>query len=80
MFNMKKCKNYNMKTEFEKPRDFDFTVNRVCPRVINGTRQTVLVPAGTFSLFGVSVIEARSICKKISSTTNYICTANLITE
>ncbi|MEQ2961421.1 hypothetical protein AAAZ63_05960 [Bacteroides xylanisolvens] len=77
---MKKCKNYNMKTEFEKLRDFDFTVNRVCPRVINGTRQTVFVPAGTFSLFGVSVIEARAICKKISSTTNYICTANLITE
>lgn len=69
-----------MKTEFEKLRDFDFTVNRVCPRVINGTRQTVFVPAGTFSLFGVSVIEACAICKKISSTTNYICTANLITE
>lgn len=79
---MKNCKNprYNMKTEFEKPRDFDFTVNRVCPRVINGTRQTVLLPAGTFSLFGVSAIEATAICKKISSTTNYICTAHLITE
>lgn len=77
---MKKCKNYNMKTEFEKPRDFDFKVNRVVPRFINGTRETILVPVGFFSLFGVSVIEARAICKKISSTTNYICTANLITE
>jgi len=75
---MKKPKNYNMKTEFEKPRDFDFTVNRVCPRVINGTRQTVLVPAGAFSLFGVSVLEANAICKKISSTSNYVCSCKLI--
>lgn len=77
---MKKPKNYNMKTEFEKPRDFDFEVTRVVPRIVNGTRETILVPAGFFSLFGVSVVEARAICKKISSTTNYICTAHLITE
>ena len=75
---MKKCKNYNMKTEFEKPRDFDFNVFMVRPRVINGVRETVLVPAGSFSLFGISVLEANSICKKISSTTSYICTADLM--
>ena len=48
---MKISKNsrYNMKTEFEKPRDFDFSVQRVHPRIINGVRQTVLVPAGSFS-------------------------------
>lgn len=44
----------NMKVEFERPRDFDFTVNRVFARVIDGKRQTVLVPAGSFSLFGTT--------------------------
>ena len=75
---MKKCK--NLKERFEEPRDFDFTVARVHPRVINGVRQTVLVPAGSFSLFGISVLEARSICKKISSTRDYICSTRLITD
>lgn len=82
MFNMNNPKNsrYNMKTEFEKPRDFDFTVSRVVPRVVNGVRQTLLVNAGSFSLFGVSVIEARAICRQISSTSNYVCTEHLITD
>lgn len=78
MFNMKKPKNYNMKTEFERLRDFDFSVCLVNPRVINGVRQTVLLPAGSFSLFGITVVEARSICKKISSTSKYVCSCKLI--
>ena len=78
MFNMKKCK--NLKERFEEPRDFDFTVARVHPRVVNGVRQTVLVPAGSFSLFGISVLEARAICRKISSTRDYICSTRLITD
>lgn len=79
---MKNCKNprYNMKTEFEKPRDFDFLVYMVYPRVIDGVRETVLVPSGSFSLFGISVVEARAICKKISSTSKYICTTKLISN
>lgn len=82
MFNMKISKNsrYNMKTEFEKPRDFDFSVQRVHPRIINGVRQTVLVPAGSFSLFGISVLEAQAISRKISSTRDYVCISRLITE
>lgn len=80
MFNMKNSKKYNMKTEFEKPCDFDFLVKRVHPRVINGVRETVLVPAGSFSLFGISVLEAQSISRKISSTRDYICVTRLITE
>lgn len=75
---MKKPKNYNMKTEFEKLRDFDFTVSMVLPRVINGVRQTVLLPAGSFSLFGVTVVDACAICKKISSTSKYVCSCKLI--
>lgn len=67
-----------MKVEFERPRDFDFTVNRVFARVIDGKRQTVLVPAGSFSLFGISLLEARAICNKISCTAHYICTSHLI--
>lgn len=78
MFNMKNRK--NLKEMFEELRDFDFTVNRVHPRVVNGKRQTVLFPAGSFSLFGITVIEATAICKKISSTRDYICTAHLITD
>lgn len=77
---MKRCEKYNMKTEFEKLRDFDFIVNRVHPRVINGVRQTVLLPAGNFSLFGITVLEAQAISRKISSTRDYICTTTLITE
>lgn len=68
----------NMKVEFERPRDFDFTVNRVFARVIDGKRQTVLVPAGSFSLFGIFLLEARAICNKISCTAHYICTSHLI--
>lgn len=79
---MKKCKKplSNMKIQFEELHDFDFTVNRVHPRVINGVRQFVLLPAGSFSLFGITVLEARAISKKISSTADYICTEHLITE
>lgn len=69
-----------MKVEFERPRDFDFTVNRVFARVINGKRETVLVPAGSFSLFGISILEASAICKKISSTAHYICTSHIIDD
>lgn len=54
----------NMKVEFERPRDFDFTVNRVFARVIDGKR--------------ISILEARAICKKISCTSHYICTSHLI--
>lgn len=80
MFNMKKCEKYNMKQAFEEKRDFDFTVNRVHPRVINGVRQTVFLPAGSFSLFGITVLEAQAISRKISSTSDYICTITLITD
>lgn len=75
---MKKPK--NLKQRFEEPRDFDFTVNRVHPRVINGVRQTVLLPAGSFSLFGISVLEAQAISRKISSTRDYVCITRLITD
>lgn len=70
----------NLKQRFEEPRDFDFTVNRVFARVINGVRQTVFVPAGSFSLFGISVLEAQAISRKISSTRDYVCVTRLITE
>lgn len=75
---MKKPK--NLKQRFEELRDFDFTVNRVHPRVINGVRQTVLLPAGSFSLFGISVLEAQAISRKISSTRDYVCITRLITD
>lgn len=75
---MKKPK--NLKQRFEELRDFDFTVNRVHPRVINGVRQTVFLPAGSFSLFGISVLEAQAISRKISSTRDYVCITRLITD
>ena len=70
----------NLKQRFEEPHDFDFVVSRVHPRVVDGVRRTVLVPAGSFSLFGISVLEATAICRKISSTRDYICTTYLITD
>lgn len=53
MFNMKKCEYYNMKTEFEKLRDFDFTVSYVRVVLSNGNRVTKLIPVNQFSLFGI---------------------------
>lgn len=61
MFNMKKCEYYNMKTEFEKLRDFDFTVSYVRVVLSNGNRVTKLIPVNQFSLFGITVVQARSI-------------------
>ena len=80
MFNMKKCEYYNMKTEFEKLRDFDFTVSYVRVVLSNGNRVTKLIPVSQFSLFGITVVQARSIVRSFNLLPNYICTTSLISD
>ena len=53
---MKKCEKYNMKTEFEKLRDFDFMVFYVRVFLSNGNRVTKLIPVNQFSLFGITCL------------------------
>ena len=76
---MKKCEKYNMKKAFEEKHDWDFTISFVSSSVFAGRRVTVLHPVSTFSLFGISVIEASKISKSIS-VPQYICTTTLITD
>lgn len=78
MFNMKECKKYNMKEAFEEKRDFDFTIYLVRPRRVDGIKQLVTVPVNSFTMFGISVIEARRIVKVLSSTSAYICSVKVI--
>ena len=78
MFNMKKCEYYNMKTEFEKLRDF--TVSYVRVVLSNGNRVTKLIPVNQFSLFGITVVQARSIVRSFNLLPNYICTTSLISD
>ena len=78
MFNMKKCEYYNMKTEFEK--HFDFTVSYVRVVLSNGNRVTKLIPVNQFSLFGITVVQARSIVRSFNLLPNYICTTSLISD
>lgn len=77
---MKKCEKYNMKQAFESKHDWDFTISLVSSSVCAGRRVTVLHPVSTFSLFGISVIEASKISKSISVLPQYICTTTLITD
>ena len=69
-----------MKEAFEAKCDWDFTTNFV--RVIrrNGGRITCLIPVHRFTLFGVTVIEARKITKSINVLPQYICTLTKIDE
>lgn len=62
---MKKCEKYNMKTEFEKLRDFDFMVFYVRVFLSNGNRVTKLIPVNQFSLFGITVVQARNIVRSL---------------
>lgn len=80
MFNMKKCEKYNMKQAFEEKRDFDFTVSYVLTSVVAGRRITTMYPVNTFSLFGITILEARKIAKSINVLPQYICTITLITD
>lgn len=80
VFNMKKSKNYNMKKAFEEKHDFDFVINMVLHTVIDGVRSTKLIPVHRFSLFAITVIEARKIAKSINVLPQYICTCVLLTE
>ena len=70
MFNMKKCEKYNMKTEFEKLRDFDFMVFYV----------RVFLSNGQFSLFGITVVQARNIVRSFNLLSHYVCTTSLISD
>jgi hypothetical protein len=63
---MKKCEKYNMKTEFEKLRDFDFMVFYVRVFLSNGNRVTKLIPVNQFSLFGITVVQARNIVRSFN--------------
>ena len=74
MFNMKKCEKYNMKTEFEKLRDFDFMVFYVRVFLSNGNRVT------QFSLFGITVVQARNIVRSFNLLSHYVCTTSLISD
>lgn len=80
MFNMKKIEKYNMKKAFEEKHDFDFTVSYVLTSVVAGRRITTLYSVNTFSLFGITVREARNIAKSINVLSQYICTTTLITD
>ena len=71
MFNMKKCEKYNMKTEFEKLRDFDFMVFYVRVFLSNGNQ---------FSLFGITVVQARNIVRSFNLLSHYVCTTSLISD
>lgn len=75
MFNMKNCKNprYNMKVAFEEKHDWTFHLYKCSSRVENYRRITVLTEVDTFSLFGLTVIEARKIAKSINVLPHYIC-------
>lgn len=75
-----KVEKYNMKTEFEKLRDFDFTVSYVRVVRSNGNRVTKLIPVNQFSLFGITVVQARSIVRSFNLLPNYICTTSLISD
>ena len=77
MFNMKKCEKYNMKTEFEKLRDFDFMVFYVRVFLSNGNRVTKLIQ---FSLFGITVVQARNIVRSFNLLSHYVCTTSLISD
>ena len=74
---MKKCEKYNMKTEFEKLRDFDFMVFYVRS---NGNRVTKLIPVNQFSLFGITVVQARNIVRSFNLLSHYVCTTSLISD
>lgn len=75
-----KFEKYNMKTEFEKLRDFDFTVFYVRVFLSNGNRVTKLIPVNQFSLFGITVVQARNIVRSFNLLLNYICTTSLISD
>ena len=77
---MKKCEKYNMKKAFEGKHDFDFTVSYVLTSVVAGRRITTMYPVNTFSLFGITILEARKIAKSINVLPQYICTITLITD
>ena len=64
---MKKCEKYNMKTEFEKLRDFDFMVFYVRVFLSNGNRVTKL-------------IQARNIVRSFNLLSHYVCTTSLISD
>ena len=80
MFIMKSREKYNMKTEFEKLRDFDFTVSYIRVFLSNGNRVTKLIPVNQFSLFGITVVQARNIVRSFNLLPNYICTISLISD
>lgn len=80
MFNMKKCEKYNIKTEFEKLRDFDFMVFYVRVFLSNGNRVTKLIPVNQFSLFGITVVQARNIVRSFNLLSHYVCTTSLISD
>jgi hypothetical protein len=75
-----KVEKYNMKTEFEKLRDFDFTVSYVRVVRFNGNRVTKLIPVNQFSLFGITVVQARNIVRSFNLLPNYICITSLISD
>lgn len=75
-----KVEKFNMKMEFERLRDFDFTVSYVRVFRSNGNRVTKLIPVNQFSLFGITVVQARSIVRSFNLLPNYICTTSLIID
>ena len=62
-----------MKTEFAKLRDFDFMVLLclVC-FLSNGNRVTKLIPVNQFSLFGITVVQARNIVRSFNLLSHYV--------
>ena len=77
---MKVREKYNMKKAFETKSDWDFTINLVRVTREYGVRITHLIPVHRFTLFGVTVIEARKITKSINVLPQYICTLTKIDE
>lgn len=82
---MKVREKYNMKKAFEAKCDWDFTIFMVMRyETIDGCiyrlKTPRLIPVHRFTLFAVTVIEARKITKSINVLPQYICTLTKIDE
>lgn len=82
---MKVREKYNMKKALEAKSDWDFTIFMVMRyETIDGCvyrlKTPRLIPVHRFTLFAVTVVEARKITKSINVLPQYICTLTKIDE
>ncbi len=82
---MKVREKYNMKKALEVKSNWDFTIFMVMRyETIDGCiyrlKTPRLIPVHRFTLFAVTVIEARKITKSINVLPQYICTLTKIDE